>query len=226
MPADRRCFLTAVSAATLGSAVFPSTSQAQRVAVDETDHPIPISTKYDVAWAGRITARFRAVFDSPNMSGGAALIRANAWCDQYKEVYGVERAAMNAVLVLRADAIDLAVDDDYWQRFKVGKEHTLRGADGKRWTTVNPISARARDTEPSKPANTLESFMANGGIVLACGWAFGKVIQRYGDGDRLERAEAARVARSHLIPEIVLQPNGIFAILRAQEAGCHFVAAS
>ena len=76
-------------------------------------------------------------------------------------------------------------------------------------------SARACDNKPSEPANTLESFMANGGLVLACGWAFGKVIQRSGNGDRLERAEAARVARSHLVPGIVLQPNGMSAVLRA-----------
>lgn len=29
-----------------------------------------------------------------------------------------------------------------------------------------------------------------------------------------------------MIPGVILQPNGIFAVLRAQEAGCHFAAAS
>lgn len=137
MSENRRRFLGTMGAAAIGGGVFPRIAHA---ALPQTDHPTPISDRYDVAWADKITGRFRAVFDSPNMAEGAVIVRATAWCDQYKEIYGVDRAAMNPVLVLRADAIELVKDDTYWGRFPVGEEHKLKGRDTS-WLTVNPISA-------------------------------------------------------------------------------------
>ena len=49
-------------------------------------HPVPIDDKFDVSWADRVQGKFRAVFDSPEISEGAALFRAMIWCDQYKAV--------------------------------------------------------------------------------------------------------------------------------------------
>jgi len=223
MSDNRRRFLGTMGAAALASGAFARVAHA---ALPQTDHPAPISDRYDVSWANKITGRFRAVFDSPNMAEGAAIVRATAWCDQYKEIYGVERSTMNPVLVLRADAIELIMDDSYWGRFPVGEEHKFKGRDNA-WRTVNPISAQSRTgANESARRNTLETFMQAGGIVLSCDWAFGKVTQRYRTSDALEQAEAAKQARAHIIPGVIMQPNGIFAVLRAQEAGCHFVAAS
>jgi hypothetical protein len=222
MSDDRRHFLGTLGATALTLGITPSPAHALPV----DPHPAPISTAFDMSWANRITGRFRAVFDSPNMADGAALMRATAWCDMYKEIYGVERSAMSSVLVLRADAIELTMDDSYWARFPVGEEHKLKGR-GDAWITINPISASSRPAgDSASRRNSLESFMADGGIVLACGWGFGKVVQRYRNGNSVPPAEARREALSHLVPGIVMQPNGIFAVLRAQEAGCHFAAAS
>jgi hypothetical protein len=221
MSDDRRQFLGSLGAAAFTLGITPSFAHAAQ----QADHPAPISNTHDVSWANRITGRFRAVFDSPNMADGAAIVRATAWCDQYKEIYGVDRSAMSPVLVLRADAIELVMDDSYWARFPVGEEHKLKGPDGT-WLTVNPISAQSRPTDDRARRNTLETFIAQGGIVLACGWAIGKVVQRYRAADALAAAEARKQALARIVPGIIVQPNGIFAVLRAQEAGCHFVAAS
>jgi hypothetical protein len=48
----------------------------------------------------RIQGKFRAVFDSPEISEGAALFRAMAWCDEYESVYGTPRSEMSPVLVV------------------------------------------------------------------------------------------------------------------------------
>jgi hypothetical protein len=220
---NRRRFLGTVGTAAVAGSLLPRDAQA---ASASENHPPPISNRYDVSWADRITGRFRAVFDSPNAADGAALVRATAWCDQYKEIYGVGREQMSPVLVIRAGAIELVMKDSYWARFPVGEELKLKGADGE-WLRVNPISAESRAAaEPTQRRYTLETFMAEGGIVLACSWAFSAAVQRYRAADSLSGTDAAARARENLIPGVLLQPNGIFAVLRAQEAGCHFVAAS
>lgn len=189
-------------------------------------HPEPVTETWDVSWTSRLTGKYKAVFDSPDLSDGAALVRAIAWCDQYKEVYGAERADMSPVLVLRHSAIDLVMNDDYWGRFDVGKALKLRDANGKKWARVNPLSARSAGRTAGATKYKLETFMESGGIVLACNWAFRFVSSRYREADKLDAAAAVARAKQDLIPGIILQPNGIFAALRAQEAGCAYVMAS
>ena len=179
-----------------------------------------------MSWTARVTGRHKAVFDSPEMSGGAALARAVSWFEQYKEVYGVERSAMTGVLVLRHAGFQMAMNDAFWERFEVGKERKIRDEKGKKWAKVNPAGAAAAAADPSNAKYTVPAFIADGGIVLACGWTFNGAVQKFVQADKVSREEARARAMAHLIPGIILQPNGIFAALRAQEAGCAYINAS
>ena len=222
---ERRRFLGWLGGASLlgvaGVPALPKVARAER----RGEHPRPVDGKWDVSWVDRVTGEHRAVFDSPEASEGAALFRAVAWCDHYKEVYGVERKNMSPVVVMRHRAIDLVFDDEYWHRFKIGKELKIKNEKGK-WTEVNPISARSVGSDEKETKYKLEPFMASGGIVLACAWAFGEVVSRFKEKEKLEQSVASAQAREHLIPGVLLQPNGIFAALRAQEAGCQYILAS
>jgi hypothetical protein len=193
---------------------------------DVDDHPSAITETWDMSWTDRLSGRFRAVFDSPELAGGAAITRAVAWPELYKEVYGTERRELSPVLVIRHTAIDLAMNDAYWERFQLGKHHKMRDGQGKKWATKNPVSAASRAETEQARKYTLESFMASGGIVLGCGWAFRFVANRIQQAEKIEAAAARAKATEMLIPGIIMQPNGIFACLRAQEAGCHYVLAS
>jgi hypothetical protein len=122
-------------------------------------------------------------------------------------------------------AIDLIMDDEHWQYMKVGKELKIKNDKGK-WTEVNPISAKSVGDDPKEKKYKIETFIADGGIVLGCSWAFGAIVQSYQGKDKLTAADADAKARAHLIPGVILQPNGIFAALRAQEAGCQYILAS
>lgn len=224
MNGDRRQFLGYVGGATVGAASLPALPSLARAATGR-EHPQPVESKWDVSWAERVTGQHRAVFDSPEASEGAALFRAVAWCDHYKEVYGVERKDMSAVVVFRHTAIDLVMDDEHWKRFKVGKSLKIKNENGK-WSEVNPISARSVGDDPKKTKYKLERFLADGGIVLGCSWAFNFVVQQYQEKGKLEHEAAEAQARAHLLSGVILQPNGIFAALRAQEAGCQYILAS
>lgn len=235
MSNDRRRFLGWLGGASLlGAASVPSFPSVLG-ALPSRAHPSPVSETWDVSWTDRVKGEHRAVFDSPQMAEGSALFRAVAWCDHYKEVYGIERAHMSPVLVLRHAAIDFVVNDEYWSRFRLGKEHKLKGPQGK-WVEANPLTAK-RGTGAGDAAGgggagerrdkyTLESFLGSGGVVLACGWAFGQVAGRIRKAEKVDQEAAMAKAKAYLVPGVILQPNGIFAVIRAQEAGCHYVMAS
>jgi hypothetical protein len=225
MKTKRRDFLGWLGGSSLLAAgASPLAARALHAA--EREHPAPLDTTFDVSWADRVTGKFRAVFDSPEISEGAGLFRSIIWCDEYKSVYGTARAEMSPVLVVRHEAIVLAMNDEYWKRFKVGKEAKLKTPEGKKWADANPVGVPTLRGPASFARYNIVNFIEDGGTVLACNLAFGDVVDRFKTEDKLDAAQARARAIEHLIPGVILQPSGVFAVLRAQEAGCRYIIAS
>ena len=190
-------------------------------------HPAPLDGTWDLTWADRVEkAKFRAVFDSPDVSDGDALFRAVVWCQEYKEVYGTPRAEMAPVIVFRHRGVALAMGDDFWRRFPIGKEKKVLTPEGKEWAEANPLSAPITDAGARVDDYNLPDFIAQGGTVLVCNLAFAQVVHRYQEALKVDSATARQEAVKGLVPGVILQPSGIFAVLRAQAAGCSYILAS
>ena len=188
--------------------------------------PRPVTDKWDMSWCDRVNGSVKAVFDSPYVSEGSALFRAQLWRDEHQEVYGTAPAQCSTVIVFRHEGIALAMNDGFWARFNMGKELKIKDEKGKKWTTINPVAARTPDTPEKYAAYNLASFLGSGGIVLACNIAFGRLVSRFKEADKVSQDEARKRALDHLIPGVILQPSGVFAALRAQQAGCAYLLAS
>lgn len=223
MTNPRRDFLGWLGA----SALLGATASPLSASATDTTALNALDSKWDMSWTEKLTGKYRAVFDSPEVSEGAALWRAVIWQDQYAEVYGTDPKTMNPVIVFRHAAIPLVMNDAYWANFQVGKSTKLKTPEGKKWAVANPIRAAAADTPPRWAKYNLENFMASGGIVLACDLAFADVVSAFQEKEKIKaRADARKRALEHLIPGVILQPSGVFGALRAQEAGCHYILAS
>lgn len=224
MTNPRRRFLRWLGGSSLvGVAGIPAIARADGFSGDEELEAL--SDTFDMSWTKRVKGKHRAVFDSPAVSDGAALYRAAAWWDMYKEVYGTERKKMSAVVVLRHSAIPLVMGNAYWEKYETGKSLNMKDEKGE-FVKANPVSTGGAVTTDADSQHRIENFLASGGIVLACNWAFQMIVSRVRREEKLD-AEAAKVrAKELMIPGIILQPNGIFAALRAQEAGCSYVMGS
>jgi hypothetical protein len=222
MQIQRRSFL-----GTMGVSALTASLDASAAAAEASAASPDADDKWDTSWTERVNRKHRAAFDSPQFSGGAALIRAINWKTEYNEVYGTPPDDMSAVLVVRGEGIWLAMSDAFWQAYKVGEENNFKsGATGK-FRVANPIASAPADATPSAAERTLPKFTASGNIVLACHRAFGSVIELVKKVDKLATdEEAEKKARTFLLPGVILQPSGVFATLRAQEAGCHYILAS
>lgn len=224
MSQPRRTFLGLLGAGSL--AAVGGTPLTARRRLDGTAHPEPVDDSWDMSWVDKVQGKYRAVFDSPEVAEGAAVFRACLWRDNYKTVYGTDRAAMSPVIVFRHEGIVLVMNDEYWDRFNIGKEEKLKDEGTGKWTRKNPIRVTAPGIPEQWKDYNMESFQAQGGVVLACRVAFGDVIGTIKKADKLTKEEAEKRARAQLIPGVILQPSGVFAVLRAQEAGCAYIKAS
>ena len=190
------------------------------------EHALAVSETWDMSWTSRVTGNCTAVFDSPDASDGAALYRAVSWIEQYNEVYNAEPAEIPAVIVLRHLGFYFAMDDEFWDTFEVGTEVKMRDAKGKKWAKVNPLGPAGAGADEKTKKYSLAGFQALGGIVLVCGWSFGGGSSQIAKKESLDKDAARARAKLLLLPGVILQPNGVFAALRAQDAGCRYINAS
>jgi hypothetical protein len=228
MSGRRREFLRWLGASTLLAALGRSAG-AQGTSGQQAHGaaPTPRSDKWDMSWVEKVHGDARAVFDLPEAGEGEGVWRAERWREDYEQVYGVSPNDLTAVLVIRHAAIPLVMDNSYWKRFGIGKKLEIKDHDTKKWTESNPVSTAHGGAPTDDDRYTLQYFMAHGGIVLACHLAFsGRVVSDFAKSDKLDRDQAEARAREHILPGVILQPSGIFAALRAQQAGCSYILAS
>jgi hypothetical protein len=189
---------------------------ASRFAVDDTD----------LSWVAKLRGKSRAVFDSPRPSEGGALFRAALWRSQVHSAFGTPLEDITPVVVFRHEAIPMIMDDEFWAHLGIGKDLKLKDEKTGKWTKSNPIASTVPDAPDYLKDVNIPAFVKNGGIVLACGLAFGNIVYQYHQKDKLSEMEAVKRAKEHMLPGVIIQPSGFFAVLKAQEEGCHYMMGS
>lgn len=218
----RRDFLGNVAATSMFAAM-PSIAftNAERAAFGK-----PVTDEWDMSWVARLRGKSRAVFDSPQVSEGGALFRAWMWREQHATVFGTPANELTPIVVIRHEAIPLIMDDAHWDHIGAGKDLKMKDPTTGKWYRRNPLARGAADGPPEFKDVSIPSFIATGGIVLACNWAFGDIVEQYKAKDKLSDADAEKAAKAHVLPGIFMQPSGFFAVLKAQDEGCKYMLGS
>ena len=226
MTATRRDFLHTLGATAVALGALPLPLRA--LGTDGEAHAEIAPNDFDLTWPARLHGTHRAVFDVAAIDSGFGVWRASLWEGQYKEFMGVTPADLSSVIVIRAEAIILAMQQSYWDAYHPGHKQNVKHPLTEQVTHINPVlmnSAR-NEVPPMFDSAALDQYLTRGGIALACNLAF-KQITDVIEGTDKTSADAARTkAISMLVPGVKLQPSGIFAVVRAQEAGAQFVRAS
>lgn len=213
---DRRDFFARVVAG--ATALTGAPALADHLAALEPGHPA--QGKWDGSWTERLTGKYRAAFDIPEIAEGVGVFRANVWYANYEEMYGARPEEMTPVAVIRHAAVPMLMNDAFWAAYGYREQFKdkLGGMAGE--GTGNPfmkVPYMGRDYG-------LQSLLDRKCIILGCGLAFGgRIVADVMRKDNLSREAADAKARSYLLPGVLLQPSGIFAVARAQELGCSYV---
>jgi intracellular sulfur oxidation DsrE/DsrF family protein len=200
---DRRRFLTRVGAA--GAMLMASGGAALEA------EPAP-SGAWDLAWVDKLAAaKYKVVFDvSPAPTDAYGPDLAGTFLDQFHEVYGTRNEETRAVLVFRQLGTVIALNNSMWQRYPIDEKRKtnpfLRRTDGK-----------------TEMGNDLESLASRGVILLVCNVALGNVVRRLAEATSKSAEEVRADAEKNLVPGTVIVPSGVFALIRAQNAGCAYM---
>ena len=218
MHTGRRDFLSRVAVGAAGLA-----------AMDVLELPAQqAASHWDLSWTRRVKGKYRAVFDIPEIEDGFGVWRAVLWRKQYSQVFGVPEDNLATVLVLRSDAVALALNHEFWGRYEAGKRWKVNDPSSGQPTVRNPVYDRVGQWALPEQFSgfTLDALLKGGAVVLVCSLALRDCATLVAEKDKVAMEEADRRVRAMLIPDVVLQPSGVFAAVMAQDTGCRYVRAS
>ena len=225
MSTSRRQLL-ASAAASAAALALPTRSLLAALPNDLAAAPVA-EGDWDMSWVGKLTGAHRALFDCTEIESGYGVWRANAWAGQYMDVLKATPASLSPVIVLRHNAIALAMQQSFWDKYKVGAKTKAKHPLTEQPTAKNPALLDEKDGIPAPFNNAaLHKQLGRGVIALACNLALQDCIGLVKKVDKVGDEAARKVAVAALVPGVILMPSGVFAAVRAQQAGCAYVKAS
>lgn len=215
----RRVFLGAIAAGAASLGVSALADPLRGSSESETVLPGDQNSEFD-AWLGKIKGKHRQVFDAPNHHDGMPLAWARVFLMSNKQV-GVAPEDVTSVLVLRHDAIPLALNHDLWAKYSLGEVFKVTDKATSAPATRNPYY-KPKPGELLLPDMSVEELHKSGVLIAVCDLAltvFSGVVAKSTNKDP---AEVKKDWVAGILPGIQLAPSGVLAVNRAQEHRCTY----
>jgi len=211
----RRDFLTGLGVLTAALAVDPDEMAAELA---------PRASPWDTSWIERLeSARFRVVFNASEINDGAAMDYASTFLDHFHDVHATTDQQTRPVIVFRRLGTSMAFNDLLWQRYAIGEDAKISDPATHSPATRNVFWREREGASPQEAATKLETLHQRGLISLVCNFAANNWSRRMAERTHRAADEVFGEVRANLVPGAILVPSGIYALIRAQNAGCAYM---
>jgi hypothetical protein len=186
----------------------------------------PARVQWDDSWFSKVgAAKHKALFEASQVEEGVVLSHAVRYLNGMHDALEPADGEVQTVIVIRHSAIPMAFNDAMWEKYKIGKEAKIK--DGKDWATRNPYLTSSRGGgRGDRPSSTISWFASHGHILLGCNLATLGYASSFAQTAGVDSKVVYEDLKANLVPGMILQPNGIYAVHRAQEAGCTYFRSS
>lgn len=182
------------------------------------------ASEWDMSWVERITAaKYRVVFNGNTINDGDVVYGAALVLDQFHEVYGTSDQATCPVIVFRAAGTPMAFNDSIWARYKIGEQAKVNDPVTKLAATRNIFWKAPEGASPHAAASSISALQQRGLICLVCNRALKGWANEFAEKTQQKQDAVYAEMRANLIAGSYLVPSGIFALIRAQNAGCAYM---
>jgi hypothetical protein len=171
-------------------------------------------------WPGELKGRHRQVVDAYAANDGFPL----AFAYSFVATNGPATAGnvpATAVMVLRHEALPLALNDAVWQKYKIGQSLNILDPELKAPATKNPFLA-PKSGVLLVDDMAIDRLLANGAVIGACNIALKVLSGKLAPNAGVSAEEAAKEWAANVIPGITVIPSGTWGLNRAQERGCTY----
>lgn len=215
----RRAFLGTLAA---GAAGLGIAGLASPMVLGNESQPAPPSADHAAfdAWLKKIKGKHRQVFDATSPHEGFPLIWARVFLMTNKQV-GVADNDVTAVIVLRHDAIPLAMDDKLWEKYKFGEIFKVTD----KGTNAPALRNIYQDPKPDEfllPDIGVSHLTKSGVLLGVCDMALTVYSSHVAADMKMDPAECKKEWVAGILPGVAIVPSGVLAVNRAQEKGCTY----
>jgi hypothetical protein len=164
-------------------------------------------------WPGALKGRHKQVVDAYEPNGGLPLA--------FAYTFLAPNQSATAVVVLRHDALPIALDSAMWAKYKIGEALKIMDPETKAPAVKNPFFH-------PKPGvlvvddMAVDRLLAKGTVFGACNVALQVFSKMLSGNAGVSAEEAAKEWAANIIPGITIIPSGTWGVNRAQEAGCTY----
>src|SRR2546423_2021308 len=167
------------------------------------------------AWFGRIKGKHRAVFDAPEPNNGFVAIWPRVYLNTMEATYPGQATA---VVILRHEALPLALTDPLWAKYSLGEMFAIKEGD-------LPARRNPYATITGLPIAGLgiAELLKAGVLVGACDVAM--TIYSSGAAKKmgLDPVTVKNEWIAGLLPGVQIVPSGVLGVAHAQELGCAYI---
>jgi hypothetical protein len=210
---DRRDFMGLAAAAT----AFGLGAALPAAATGDFASPSTDFTR----WLDTINGRQKALLDVREPNGGMALAWAWVFLFTAPQAYGISESETGVVMVLRHNAIPVALADAVWKKYKLGEFFNIQDPETGAAAVRNPCYATMKD--PFLPDMALRKLIDRGVRVAACDMAIhfysGLVAKQQG----LKHEDVKKEWNATVLPGIAHAPSGVVACQGAAARGCTYL---
>jgi hypothetical protein len=160
------------------------------------------------------------VFDAPEIADGVGDREHLGLHDELRRGHKLTDADLSTVAVIRTPRSDGVRRRDVGQ-VRAREARQGEGPGDQEVGASESVLARAPGDAAARPTRSRRSGARDD--PLGCALAAGRVARTVAERTKQKPDVVQAEMRAHLLPGLVLQPSGIYAVTRAQEAGCSFV---
>lgn len=166
-------------------------------------------------WPGKLKGRHHQVIDAYNVNDGWPLIFA------YNFVETNAPGKATAVVVLRAEALPLALGSAMWEKYKIGESLGIIDPETKMPAVKNPFLHPKPGVMRADNA-AVDRMLVHGTVFGACNLALHGLSKMLASKAGVSADDAAKEWAANVVPGITIIPSGVWGLNRAQEAGCSY----
>ena len=216
---NRRRFLgsLAAGAATLGLAGLANPLE---LAAQPLEPRSEADVKSFEAWLGRIKGKHKQVFDSMMLDNGMSLAYARVFLMTNKAV-GAADEDVTAVLVLRHEAIPIALEDRLWAKYKIGEIAKVQDGMTKAPSERN-FFWKPKPKDLPLPGMAVNELLESGVLIGVCDMALTVFSRELSEKAGMTPEDCKKDLVAGVLPGIQIVPSGVLALNRAQEHGCTY----
>ncbi len=146
------------------------------------------------------------------------MLMATNFLDVYGSAYGAPRDHVSAVIGVHGPALSIALNDDAWDRYELGKRVNVSDPDTKEPAKRNVFAVGG--------PYSIDTAIARGIVLIVCNVALTLTAGSIARARSLVAADVYSDLKSSLIPGAILVPGLVVAISRAQEKGFTYIRVS